>query len=66
MKIEEHIEFSKKALDLGVESIASNDFEVAIHCFASAYSDVRQLMDHAWRLKRQAALAASPPGENAR
>ena len=64
MNIENHVYNSKKALDLGQERIASRDFDSAINLFAAAYSEVRQLMEHAWRMKREAALAAQLPGEN--
>lgn len=64
MNIDDHIENSKKGLDLGRERIASGDYDSAIHLFASAYSDVRELMEHAWRMKRKDALAANPAGEN--
>lgn len=64
MNIENHVENSKKALDLGRERIATGDFDTAIQLFASASSDVRELINHAWRMKHGAALDASPPGEN--
>lgn len=64
MKIEDHVENSRKALDLGQERILSEDYESAMTLFAAAYAETRALMDHAWRLKRDAMLADRPPGEN--
>lgn len=64
MKINEHFENAKKALDLAQDNLNAGNFVSAIQLLASSYSDVRELMEHAWRMKREAALCASPPGEN--
>lgn len=64
MNIENHVFNSKKALDYAQAKLNSGDFDSAISLFASAYSDVRQLMEHAWCMKRDAARAEVPAGEN--
>lgn len=62
MNVENHVFNSKKALDYAQAKLNAGDFDSAIGLFASAYSDVRQLMEHAWELKRSASAAERPAG----
>ena len=63
MNIENHVVNSKKAIDYGQAKLNAGDFDSAIRLFSSAYSDVRQLMEHAQRMKRKAVLAKYPARE---
>ena len=60
MNIENHIHNAKKALDLANDEILEHDYNAAIVLLASAYSDVRNLMEEVLKFKHSAALADSP------
>jgi len=64
MNIEHHYNNAKNCLDLGIVKLNSDQDDSALEAFASAYTEVRQLLDHTWRLKCKRALAAEPPKED--
>lgn len=66
MNIENHTDNAKKGLDLARDKINAGEFHTAIQCLSSAYSDVRELLQHAYELDREAKQAASPAGEDTR
>jgi len=51
MNIENLFYNSKKALDLARDKVDGQDYDTAIEVLASAYSDVRKLMDQVLSLK---------------
>lgn len=63
MNIENCIYNSKKALDLCRDKIDSREYDTALSLAASAYSDVRELMEHVWELKRLESTAELSAGE---
>lgn len=64
MNIENLVYNSKKALDLGQDKLLSADYDTAIALFASAYTDVRQLLERSWTMKREASSAGAPAGKD--
>lgn len=66
MNVEIHIHNSKNLLDQCRESISEGNYETALTLSANVYEQVRELMNHIWRLHREKALAEHPPGENVR
>jgi len=62
MNIEEYYHIAKNSLDQGMIKLNTDQDDAAIDCFVTAGSAVREILDHAWRLKCKAALAAKPPG----
>lgn len=66
MNIENHVANSKNCLDLAKEKLDVGDFDQGIVELVMAYSNVRALLEHAWRLKRAKVLEEQPPGENTR
>jgi len=63
MNVENHVYNSKTCLDLGQASIESHEYDTALAMLAKAYSNVRQLMEHVWKLKRSASAAERPAGD---
>lgn len=66
MNLENHVFNAKNALDHGLHKLNVEEYDASISFFAAAYSEVRALLECAWRIKRKAAIEAQPPGENAR
>lgn len=66
MAIDQLFESAKNDLDTAKEKLEAEDFDTSLAHLTNAYANVRTLLECAWRLKREAALAAQPPGENAR
>lgn len=64
MKLEDHFGNSKKALDMAQDMITSEDYDSALNLLSAAYSEVRELLDHTWRLKRYALLSESSAGKD--
>lgn len=64
MIIEDHFNSAKNMLDRGMIKLNTDQDDAAIDAFAAAYSAVREIIDHAWRLKCEKALSAKPPKGN--
>jgi len=63
MNIEQHYTNAKNNLELAMVKLNTDQDDEALEAFVSAYSEVRELLDHTWRLKCNKALAAKPPKE---
>lgn len=64
MEIRTHYNEAKRFIDLGMIKLNSDQDDGALNAFAAAYTEVRELLDHAWRLKYKKALESAPPGGN--
>ena len=60
MNIENHIYNSKNCLDLGQAGIEARNYNTALAMLVKAYSNIRELIEHVWELKRSAASAEVP------
>lgn len=57
MNIENHIQNAKNHLDKARDEIPEHHYDTALDMLACAYSNVRELMEHVYELKRSAAAA---------
>lgn len=64
MKIDQLFESAKRDLDACQDNIRTNDYYTALVLLGNSYGKVRTLLECVWRMKRESALAANPPGEN--
>ena len=64
MNIENHIHNAKAWLETAQAKIEAHDYDSALAMLADSYSNVRELIEHVWELKRAAASAEVPAGQS--
>jgi len=62
MNIEHHYTSVKNYLELAMVKLNTDQHDGALNAFASAYSEVRELLDHTWHLKCKKAQESAPSG----
>lgn len=64
MNIEIHITNAKNSLDQARRQISQGKYHTAIQSLATAYANVRELLEQTYKLDHEAKKASSPAGED--
>jgi len=64
MNIEQHIHTAKNRLDLVRGCVEQRKYDTALAMLTNAFTNIRELIDHIFTLKREEEVAEHPAGED--